>query len=306
MCTSAPSPRSSPPSSPGLDYQRMDEAERVRLLLRELVSPRPLFSPFIDYSEETSGRTWRSSSAAANIRKTYGPGAIRTSIISNTDSVSDMLELALLMKEVGLIRPAGTASLASRAAVRDDRGPARLRRRDGSAACDPRIPQARGFARRRAGSDARLFRLQQGRRLRHLGLGALQGRDRAGGGVPPPWRAHPPFPRPRRLGRPRRRPELRRDSRSARRRGAGTDPHHRTGRDHLEQILQPGGRAAQSRDARLGDARGDAAAGREPGARPRLSGDDGGTVAQRLRRLSRPRLRDRGLRALFLGLDRYH
>jgi phosphoenolpyruvate carboxylase len=97
-------------ATPGLDYQRMDEAERVRLLLRELASPRPLLSPFMDYSEETSGELGIFK-AAANIRKTYGPGAIRTAIISKTDSVSDMLELALLMKEVGLIRPDGTASL---------------------------------------------------------------------------------------------------------------------------------------------------------------------------------------------------
>ena len=122
----------------------------------------------------------------------------------------------------------------------------------------------------------------------------------------PPWRAHPPVPRPRRLGRARRRPELRRDPRPAGRRRAGPDPHHRAGRDHLQQILEPRGRAAQSRDARLRDARSDAAAGRKPRARSRLPRDDGGTVAQRLQGLSRPRLRDRGLRALFLVLDRHH
>ena len=96
-------------ATPGLDYRRMNEAERVQLLLRELASPRPLLSPFIAYSEETSGEL-EIFRAAAVIRKTYGAGAIRTAIISKTDSVSDMLELALLMKEVGLIR-GGEASL---------------------------------------------------------------------------------------------------------------------------------------------------------------------------------------------------
>jgi phosphoenolpyruvate carboxylase len=96
-------------ATPGLDYKRMHEAERIQLLLRELASPRPLLSPFIVYSEETSGELGIFKAAAA-IRKTYGPGAIRTAIISKTDSVSDMLELALLMKEVGLIR-GGEASL---------------------------------------------------------------------------------------------------------------------------------------------------------------------------------------------------
>jgi phosphoenolpyruvate carboxylase len=96
-------------ATPGLDYKGMNEAERVQLLLRELASPRPLLSPYIDYSEETAGELGVFKAAAA-IRKTYGPGAIRTAIISKTDSVSDMLELALLMKEVGLIR-GGESSL---------------------------------------------------------------------------------------------------------------------------------------------------------------------------------------------------
>src|SRR5271166_5529916 len=98
--------------SPGLDYRNLNEEERVALLRRELASPRPLVSPFIAYGEETAGELalFR---AARTIREKYGPGAIRTSIISNTESVSDMLELALLMKEVGLIdAAAGSTSLA--------------------------------------------------------------------------------------------------------------------------------------------------------------------------------------------------
>ena len=97
-------------ASPGVDYRAMSEAERVELLRRELRSPRPLVSPFLAYSEETAGELGVFRAAAA-IRKTYGPGAIRTSIISKTDSVSDMLELALLLKEVGLVGADGCASL---------------------------------------------------------------------------------------------------------------------------------------------------------------------------------------------------
>ena len=97
-------------ASPGLDYRALSETDRIALLRRELVSPRPLVSPFIAYSEETSGEL-ALFKAADKIRKTYGPGAIRTSIISKTDSVSDMLELALLLKEVGLIGADGSASL---------------------------------------------------------------------------------------------------------------------------------------------------------------------------------------------------
>ena len=111
-CTNAPSPSFSPPSSPGIDYRSLDEEQRIELLLKELVSPRPLVSPFVAYSEETAGEiaVFR---AARAIHQKYGLGAIRTSIISNTDSVSDMLEQALLMKEAGLIdAAAGTTTLA--------------------------------------------------------------------------------------------------------------------------------------------------------------------------------------------------
>ena len=96
-------------ATPGLDYKGLSEAERVQLLLRELTSPRPLISPFLTYSDETAGELGVFNAAAA-IHRTYGRGAIRTAIISKTDSVSDMLELALLLKETGLIR-AGEASL---------------------------------------------------------------------------------------------------------------------------------------------------------------------------------------------------
>jgi phosphoenolpyruvate carboxylase len=98
-------------ASPGLNYEALSEPERVDLLRRELVSPRPLFSPFITYGEEAAGELalFR---AAALIRGKYGPGAIRTSIISKTDSVSDMLELALILKEVGLVTAEGSSALA--------------------------------------------------------------------------------------------------------------------------------------------------------------------------------------------------
>src|SRR5208283_3392782 len=93
--------------SPGFDYRNLNEDERVALLRRELVSPRPLVSPFIAYGEETAGELalFR---AAVTMRAKYGPGSIRTSIISNTDSVSDMLELALILKEVGLVTAEGS------------------------------------------------------------------------------------------------------------------------------------------------------------------------------------------------------
>jgi phosphoenolpyruvate carboxylase len=95
---------------PGVEYLELGEPARVALLLSELRSPRPLVSPFFVYSEETAGELEVFRTAAA-IRKTYGPEAIRTCIVSRTQGVSDMLELALLFKEAGLVGADGRAAL---------------------------------------------------------------------------------------------------------------------------------------------------------------------------------------------------
>ncbi|WP_333840499.1 phosphoenolpyruvate carboxylase [Pelomicrobium sp.] len=88
----------------GPDYLRLDEAGRRALLLQELGSPRPLTSPFIDYSE-TVREELAVLRTAAGIRERFGPDAVPTYIVSKTDDVSDLLEVALLLKEVGLLRP---------------------------------------------------------------------------------------------------------------------------------------------------------------------------------------------------------
>ena len=97
-------------ASPGVAYLELDEEARIALLLRELRSPRPLLSPFLAYSEEAQGElaVFRT---AAWIHRTYGAAAIRTSIISKAQGVSDMLELALLLKEVGLVGADGRCAL---------------------------------------------------------------------------------------------------------------------------------------------------------------------------------------------------
>jgi phosphoenolpyruvate carboxylase len=95
---------------PGVEYLTLGEEARIALLLKELRSPRPLVSPFVAYGEETKGELaiFRT---AAEIHKTYGARAIRTSIISKAQGVSDMLELALLLKEVGLVTASGRSAL---------------------------------------------------------------------------------------------------------------------------------------------------------------------------------------------------
>ena len=89
---------------PEVDYGALDEDARIGLLAAELGTPRPLASPYIEYSEETRGEL-EICRAAAAMRDRYGPGSIGNYVISKTDGVSDVLEVALLLREAGLLRP---------------------------------------------------------------------------------------------------------------------------------------------------------------------------------------------------------
>ena len=73
-------------------------------------SPRPLRSPYLDYSELIQSEL-SILQAAAEIHRRFGRAALPNYIISKTDGVSDMLEVALLLKEVGLLRPGDTPQL---------------------------------------------------------------------------------------------------------------------------------------------------------------------------------------------------
>ncbi len=84
-------------------YAALPEEKKVALLLSELDKPRLLYSPYIDYSDETNSEL-TILRAASDIRKHYGARAIRNYIISHTETVSDMLEVLLLQRETGLLR----------------------------------------------------------------------------------------------------------------------------------------------------------------------------------------------------------
>jgi len=100
------------------DYAALDEGARIALLRSELASPRPLMSRFADYSDETRSEL-AILQAAADAHATYGPTCITQYIVSMAQSVSDLLEVNLLLKEVGLYRPAadGVPALAAIMAV---------------------------------------------------------------------------------------------------------------------------------------------------------------------------------------------
>lgn len=86
------------------DYAKLDEAAKVQLLLAEIAHPRLLFTPYADYADETQSEL-AVLRAAREIRERYGARAIRNYIISHTETVSDLLEVLLLQKETGLLRP---------------------------------------------------------------------------------------------------------------------------------------------------------------------------------------------------------
>ncbi len=84
-------------------YLEMDEAARVALLSQELSHNRPLGGAATALDEEASGEL-AIVHAAAHALETFGPGAITTYIISKTTSLSDLLEVYVLLKEAGLYR----------------------------------------------------------------------------------------------------------------------------------------------------------------------------------------------------------
>ncbi|MFZ6759586.1 phosphoenolpyruvate carboxylase [Undibacterium sp. Ji50W] len=92
-------------ANPELKYLDLNEDQRIEVLIKEISSARPLASPYLTYSEETQSELaiYR---AACTAQQRYGKGAVPNCIISKTDGVSDMLELALLLKESGLLHPA--------------------------------------------------------------------------------------------------------------------------------------------------------------------------------------------------------
>ncbi len=94
------------------DYEALPEPARRALLLRLLCDARPLRVVGAPYSEHTTGEV-AIFETARQMRERYGDDAIRHYIISHTETVSDLLEVLLLQKEVGLLQ--GTLDTGARA-----------------------------------------------------------------------------------------------------------------------------------------------------------------------------------------------
>jgi phosphoenolpyruvate carboxylase len=92
------------------DYSALDEAARVALLVRELATPRLLWSPYAALSERARAEL-AVLHEAAQVRSRLGADALRQYVISKCQSVSDLLEVGVLQKESGLL-PGGVPALA--------------------------------------------------------------------------------------------------------------------------------------------------------------------------------------------------
>ncbi|HEY6512430.1 MAG TPA: phosphoenolpyruvate carboxylase [Burkholderiaceae bacterium] len=83
------------------DYGALPEGQRCTLLVQLLHDARPLRVVGYRYSDWT-GSELAVFEAARDALRAYGAGALRHYIISHTEQVSDLLEVLLLLKEVGL------------------------------------------------------------------------------------------------------------------------------------------------------------------------------------------------------------
>jgi phosphoenolpyruvate carboxylase len=84
-------------------YSQLDETAKRSLLVRLLNEARPLRVMGTNYSEHAQSEL-AIFEAAKLMRERFGAESIRHYIISHTETVSDLLEVLLLQKEVGLMR----------------------------------------------------------------------------------------------------------------------------------------------------------------------------------------------------------
>ena len=86
------------------DYRSLDEPARVAVLTRRAAAASArCATPFAHYSELTTGEL-AVLHEAASAHARFGHRAVPHYVISKAESVSDVLEVAVLLKEVGLVR----------------------------------------------------------------------------------------------------------------------------------------------------------------------------------------------------------
>jgi phosphoenolpyruvate carboxylase len=84
------------------NYRDLDEQARTALLVKELSGPRPLRVPHVEYSEFLQ-KELAILAAAAEGRRRFGARAVPHYVISHCSALSDLLEVGVLLREVGLL-----------------------------------------------------------------------------------------------------------------------------------------------------------------------------------------------------------
>lgn len=88
------------------DYVSLPEDERIEVLVTELGTRRPLLAERATLSDLARNELGVVEAAAFAVKR-YGPAAVPNYVISMCQSVSDVLEAAILLKEVGLLDVSG-------------------------------------------------------------------------------------------------------------------------------------------------------------------------------------------------------
>ena len=242
-------------------------------------------SPHVSYSEETA-QALATLTTAARVRARFGERAIPNYVISMTAAPSDVLEVALLLKEAGLLVPGEEPSCALNIVP---------------------LFETIEDLRRCGGVLDQLFSITYYRKLlesrgdtQEVMLGYSDS-NKDGGFLTSNWelykgelsivdtcraarRRPAAVPRPRRHGRARRRPQLPGRARPAARQRQRAAAPDRAGRGDREQVRRSDRRRPQPRDAGRGDDGGDAACrGWIWATTRRRSRGDGGAVRARVR-----------------------
>ncbi|KIL37999.1 phosphoenolpyruvate carboxylase [Gordoniibacillus kamchatkensis] len=85
------------------NYAELSEQEKIKLLTDILNDPRPITSPYLDYSESTQ-ECLNVYKTVAEAQKEFGKGCIQSYLVSMTNGASDLLEVLVFAKEAGLYR----------------------------------------------------------------------------------------------------------------------------------------------------------------------------------------------------------
>ncbi len=93
------------------DYLGLEEGSRIAVLRRELATARPLLHRSITCSAETAKELAIVDTAAKAVDR-FGERIIGHAVISKCNSVSDILEVATMLRESGLLRPGSDPQLA--------------------------------------------------------------------------------------------------------------------------------------------------------------------------------------------------